>query len=552
MLRQGLFAILLVSTPAAAQTSLTAGQIARIDSIFVQYSTNDGPGCSLGISRHDSVVLERAWGSADLEHSVPITPATIFEGGSVSKQFTAAAVFRLAQQGKLSLDDDIRKYLSQLPAYDAPITINNLIHHTSGLRDWGTIMSMAGWPRGTRTYTHAHVLDIVARQRALNYPVGTEYLYSNSNYNLLAIIAERVSGKTLAEFTKTELFAPLGMTSTGWRDDFTRIVRGRAQAYRLSGKEWHLEMPFENVYGNSSLLTTVGDLLKWDANLASKRVGGEQFVSMQQTKGRLKNGRVITYAGGMFVDSYQGTPEIAHTGSTAGYRAFLARYPEAGFAVALLCNAATANPGTLGRRVSTVVLPPYKSSVIARDTVGVSVPVARLSSMVGYYRHAMSDEPLHLEIVGGRIINVNGPKLIPVSFDHYTSMSGQTHFAYVAGASGARGRVRTWGSDVDTTQYLPVGAPLPTDSYNDYLGVFTSTEAEAILSVLLEDGKLELFQGPSTRISMKPIYSDGFDAEGSYVKFVRGSDGKVNALLVTSERARNVRFDRMVLPVGSR
>ncbi|HVF40387.1 MAG TPA: serine hydrolase domain-containing protein, partial [Gemmatimonadaceae bacterium] len=368
-------AIAIASTPAASQQpSLTPAQIARLDSTFAPYTGADVPGCTVGISRRDTIVLQRAWGSANLEHSVANTAATVFEGGSISKQFTAAAVLRLAQQKKLSLDDDIRKYIPELPVYDAPITIRHLIHHTSGLRDWGTVMTIAGWPRGTKTYTQAHVLDIIARQRGLNYPVGTEYLYSNSNYNLLAMIAERVSGKSLAEFTRAELFEPLGMSRSGWRDDYTRIVPGRAQAYAGSDKQWRLQMPFENVYGNSSLLTTVEDLLKWVANLSHKRVGGDEFVSMQLTRGKLRNGRTLRYASGLTITDFRGEREIYHDGATAGYRTFLASYPDAGFAVALLCNAGNVDPVALGHQVASVVLPRReRPATPKRDTVGITV-----------------------------------------------------------------------------------------------------------------------------------------------------------------------------------
>jgi CubicO group peptidase (beta-lactamase class C family) len=546
LLRRILFVFAFAALPAAAQQpSLTSAQIARIDSVFSAYAAPDVPGCAVGVSRHDTVVLEKGWGSANLEHPVPITPATIFEAGSVSKQFTAAAVLRLAQQGKFSLDDDVREYIPELPQYDAPITIRHLLNHTSGLRDWGTVMSMAGWPRGTRTYTQAHVLDILSRQRSLNYPVGTEYLYSNSNYNLLAMIAERVSGKKLAEFTRIELFEPLGMTSTGWRDDYTRIVPGRAQAYGGEGKNWRLVMPFENVYGNSSLLTTVGDLLKWSANLAHKRVGGEEFVAMQQTRGKLKSGREITYAAGLIMDNFQGLTEIEHDGATAGYRAFLARYPETGYAVALLCNAGNVNPVQLGHRVATVVLPPYNAVVASRDTIGITVPTARLSPVSGYYKGANTDEPLHLVLTDGRLAQANGPKLVAISERHFASPSGRTHLVFEDGVRGARGYIRVWVDQGDTIDYVPVEGPRVESSLGDYVGSFFSEEADATVSILKSDKGLEMFLRPSTRGPMTPIYADGFSVLGSYMKFTRGKDGRVNGFLVTSGRARNVRFDRV-------
>ena len=192
----------------------------------------------------------------------------------MSKQFTAAAVLLLAQDGKLSLDDPARKYVPELPDYGAPLTIRHMLQHTSGLRDWGEVAAIGGWPRTSRVHTHAHVLDILSRQKALNFPSGTQYSYSNSGYNLSAIIVSRVSGKPFAEFSQERIFRPLGMTRTSWRDDYTRIVKDRAVAYSPTANGFRQNMPFENVYGHSSLLTTVGDLLKWSANLSSRKVGG--------------------------------------------------------------------------------------------------------------------------------------------------------------------------------------------------------------------------------------------------------------------------------------
>ena len=191
----------------------------------------------------------------------------------MSKQFTAAAVLLLARDGKLSLDDQVRKYVPELPDYGAPLTIRHMLNHTSGLRDWGSVAAIAGWPRTTRVHTHAHVLDIVSRQRALNFPSGTRYSYSNTGYNLAAIIVSRVSGQSFAEFTRARIFAPLGMTRTSWRDDYTRIVKDRAIAYSDWSGGFSTEMPFENVHGNGGLLTTVGDLLRWTRNFSQPVVG---------------------------------------------------------------------------------------------------------------------------------------------------------------------------------------------------------------------------------------------------------------------------------------
>ena len=221
----------------------------KVDAVFSRW-TGETPGCAIGVSRAGRPAVMKAYGMADLEHDVPNKPDTIFEAGSVSKQFTAAAVLLLAREGKLSLDDPARKYVPELPDYGAPLTVRQMLQHTSGLRDWGELASIAGWPRGSRTHSHAHVLDIVSRQKALNFPSGTEWSYSNTGYNLAAVIVGRVSGKSFAEFSQERIFAPLGMTRTSWRDDYTRIVKGRAIAYSASGNGFRISMPYENVHGN--------------------------------------------------------------------------------------------------------------------------------------------------------------------------------------------------------------------------------------------------------------------------------------------------------------
>ncbi len=262
-----------VARSASAQVSPTA-----VDKIFARWTTAS-PGCAVGVAVDGKTVLTRAYGMADLEHDVPNTPETIFESGSVAKQFTAMAVLLLARDGKLSLDDAVSKHIPELPDYSTPLTIRHMLNHTSGLRDWGSVAGIAGAPRTTREYTHAHVLDIVSRQKALNFPPGTEWSYSNTGFNLAAIIVSRVSGMSFAAFSKTRIFAPLGMTRTSWRDDHTRIVKGRAMAYTSASDGYRLNMPFENVHGNGGLLTTVGDLLKWNENFVVPVVGDRAHLN---------------------------------------------------------------------------------------------------------------------------------------------------------------------------------------------------------------------------------------------------------------------------------
>ena len=349
---------------AATPTRLAAQTPDRLDQLFRVMAGDSVPGCALGIDSVGVAVTRRAWGMTNLELAVPNTPETIFEAGSVSKQVTAAAVHLLAARGQIQLTDDVRQHFPELPVYDAPITLTHLLQHTSGLRDWGAVAGIQGWPRGTRVLNHQHVLNLIVRQRGLNHPVGAAYSYTNSGYSLLAMLVERVSGKSLAAFTAAEFFVPLQMVHTSWRDDFARVVPGRAQAYARQGAAWRLDMPFENPHGHGGLLTTVGDLLRWNAAMDARRLGSPDVSAAMEVRGMLRDGTPISYAGGLTHGNWGDTPEIGHSGATAGYRAHLARWPSVQASAVVLCNAATANATTLVREA---VRP-----MIVRDSVGVN------------------------------------------------------------------------------------------------------------------------------------------------------------------------------------
>ena len=243
---------------------------------------------------------------------------TVFEAGSVSKQFTAAAVMLLARDGKLSLDDPVRKYIPELPDYGAPLTIRQMLTHTSGLRDWGAVVAAAGWPRGSRVHTHGHVLEVLSRQKALNFPSGTEYSYSNSGYNLAAILVSRVAGKPFAEFTRERIFVPLGMTRTEWRDDYTRIVKGRATAYSKDGDGLaHAPCPSRTSTATAACSPPSATCCAGTPPSTRARWPDAEFAAEEQRPGALSDGRPIRYAMGLSVDTWKGAREVSHGGATA-------------------------------------------------------------------------------------------------------------------------------------------------------------------------------------------------------------------------------------------
>lgn len=491
------------SRPAAAVT-LRAVAAADVDSIFGRWNNEAAPGCAIAIDHDGKTVLSRAYGMADLEHGIPNRPETVFEAGSVSKQFTAAAVLALVDAGKLTLDTDVRKIIPELPDYGRVITVDQLLNHTSGLRDWGAVAGLAGWPRTTRVHTQKDALNIIVKQKALNFEPGAESSYTNTGYNLLTEIVQRVSGKSLADYSQDTFFKPLGMTHSQWRDDFRRIVPGRAQAYEWTGARYQQEMPFEDTYGNGGLLTTVGDLLIWNRALDNGKLGAFVTTKLAE-RSVLRDGRKLTYGRGLFNYSFQGAEEIAHSGSTAGYRAWLGRYPAYRLSIAMLCNAANADTG-IGRKVAALYLPPYADN---------SSSTKRLD---GLFVDQASGTPLDLARYHANVSRV-------VSKD----------------------RIELTGRDGNVAVYLRTPpADAAAIKLDDFIGNYTSDEVGATYNIAAVPGGLtwRIRDRPDFVQTLRPAYRDAFQGAGGTFRFVRDTLGRVTALTVSVERARNVRFVR--------
>jgi len=344
---------LLLCVPFCSKAQTLQDTLNKIDALF-EHVNQQTPGVSVLVSRNGQILYHKHKGMADLEHSTPITDSTRIEAGSVSKQFTATAVLILVQDGKIGLDDDVRKYIPELPGYEKTITVRHLLNHTSGLKDWGVVASLGGWPRGTRVYTNELALNYIVKQPTLNNVPGDEYLYSNSNYTLLTLIVERVSGKKLADFTQERIFKPLGMHATSWRTDFQDIVPHRAIGYDKTGRQYQTVMPFENTYGHAALLTTVADLDKWNTSWKNSPLGGDRLLKLRIERGVLNNGDTIRYAGGVFVDTYNGHPMVSHTGATAGYRAVLSYFPETSLSIVYLSNDASLPTSKMGNGIAAI------------------------------------------------------------------------------------------------------------------------------------------------------------------------------------------------------
>jgi CubicO group peptidase (beta-lactamase class C family) len=329
----------------------------KVDRVFAGYDKTDSAGCALGVIRDGAFIYRRGYGAASLELSVPLSSASVFYMGSVSKQFTAASIVLAAEQGFLSLDDNVRKYIPELPDYGHPITLRQMLHHTSGLKDFLTLFSYAGRDPAS-VHTGQEVIDFIARQKSLNNVPGDEFIYSNTNFFLLGEVVKRATGKSLEEFASENIFRPLGMGSTRYYDDHSLVVPGRVSAYDTGagGKflvDWSTS--FDTV-GAGGLMSNVDDLLLWDRNFYANRLGKGALLKELQTPGVLNNGKQISYALGLELGSYRGLPIVEHDGALYGYRTEILRFPVQRFTVVCLCNVSSANPSRLARKVADVYL----------------------------------------------------------------------------------------------------------------------------------------------------------------------------------------------------
>ncbi len=343
------------SSPLSAQR-LSTSEIASIDSIFSAFDHTWSPGCAMGVVRDGKLVFSRGYGMANLEHNIALTDRSVFRIGSVSKQFTAAAIALLAQDGVLSLDDDVRRFIPELPEYDRMVTIRHFLNHTSGIRDYLTLMYLAGY-RDDDWYTDQDVIDVLARQNELNFDPGDEYLYSNAGYFLLSEIVKRASGKSLREFAAERIFEPLGMMDSHFHDDHTHVVPVRASGYaRTDDTGFRISMTTLGMVGDGGVYTTVEDLAKWDRNFYQSSVGGERLLDDMHTQAVLNNGDTLDYALGISITEYRGIEVVQHGGAFVGFRAQLMRFPTERTSVICLCNLSATNPTRLSRGVIDVLL----------------------------------------------------------------------------------------------------------------------------------------------------------------------------------------------------
>ncbi len=542
-------AIVAIGTPtASAIAQLPDSTRARIDAVFARYDHTDSPGCAIGVSEHGRELYTRAFGMSDFQHAQAITPSSIFHVASISKQFAAYSVALLANDGRLSLDDDVRKYIPELPDYGTRITVRQLMHHTSGLRDQWQLLRYAGWRFPDDLITEGDVLGVVARQKGLNFTPGAEWLYSNTGFTLLAVIVKRVSGQSLHDFAQARIFAPLGMRDTHFHDDHTMIVVGRTSAYEPRvGGGWKISIPVFDTDGATSLFTTTSDLLKWMANLDAPTVGNSALVIAAQTSGVLNDGTPTGYGYGLTIGKFRTLSAIGHGGADAGYRAQVERYPERGIAVAVLCNLSTAQPLMLVRSVADVVLgSTVPADVASIDTVAYSTTPASKQRWIGTYRDTISQQVLRVQLRGDSLFLSDGRYLTTTSD---TSVRiARSGSALILRATG--GTVTGFTMVPRTTRTLAFQREVPfapdRAALASFAGSYYSVELDVTYGVSVTDSGLVATHRKLAAVRLDPAFADAFTLEnGATVMFSRNRQQQVESFTITDGRVRGVRFTRV-------
>jgi CubicO group peptidase (beta-lactamase class C family) len=530
-----------------------AGLASRVANIMAAYDRPDSPGCTVGVIKNGAFVLLRGYGMANLEHGVPLGPDTVFDIGSTSKQFSAAAIVLLAQDGRLSLDDDVRKHLPEMPDYGRPVTIRHLLNHTSGLRDYLELMELAGW-NFEDVSTDDDALSIIVRQRELNFEPGAEYLYSNSGFFLLSVIVKRVTGQSLRAFATERIFRPLGMKDTHYHDDHTEIVARRATGYspRKDGG-FRIDMSFFEQTGDGSVYTTVRDLLRWDRNFYEGTVGGRGLVEQLTTPGKLRDGQPLHYALGLSIDRHKGLARVSHGGSWAGYRAELMRFPEQRLSVACLCNLSTARPSRLATEVAEAhlgaALAPSVEAAVGRPerTGGVALSPAELQALAGSYRSPASGLVRRLRVDGGKLkIEAFGGtyELTPAEGRTFRLVDGPLDLEVRFEETASGRRMRETSPPRPATVWHAVELVTPSAAeLAAYAGRYSSPELDAAYTVEVKDGGLAL-RGRRMDALLTPTVRDEFTQGSMVVRFERDAQGRATGFLLGQDRIRNLRFGR--------
>ncbi len=530
-------AALLLGTPAYAQD-----RTAQVDAIF-GFATPATPGCAVGVSQRGRVVVNRAYGLADVERRAPLGPRSRFDIGSTQKQFTAAAVLLLVEDGRLSLSDDIRKHLPELPDYGHTVTVDHLLTHTSGIRDWTGMLPMA--EEGT------DVLQLILRQRGLNFAPGEEWSYSSSGFELAKTIVARVSGMSFAEFARRRLFEPLGMTSSAYVPDILQGGPDAALGYQKEGEGWKPFMRLGNNRGGGAIVSTVGDLVAWTDALATGKLGA--FVTAKiQEPARLSNGRRLKYARGLMVDSTPGGLVVSHSGGAAGFSTWMGHFPEHGVSIAVACNFDPVSATALAARVSDLYLPPLPAAARAEAAAAATGAAGvDATARAGLFFDERTGEPMRLVLSEGRLRVANGPPLVALSQDRFRGLRPDLFFRSqdafeMSFLSNDRFEMKSMEGQVTRYRRARPWTPAAAD-LQGVEGRYRSDELGSVFEIVPgANGLVMRFErSPEKALELAPVERDTYMRSMMVVRFRRDGSGRVVGFDYGNPVVRGIGFTRL-------
>jgi CubicO group peptidase (beta-lactamase class C family) len=532
---------------------------AQVDKLFAQWDKHDSPGCALAIIQNGEIIYQRGYGMANLEYDIPISPNSVFDIGSNSKQFTAICIVLLARQNLLSLDDELQKYISEIPQYSHPVTLRHLIYHTSGLRDYLDLMNFSGMIL-ENGYPDEEIIALLARQKSLNFDPGTDQVYCNSGYFLLAQIVKRVSGKSLRVFAEDQIFNPLGMKNTHFHDDFKEIVRNRADGYApKDGGSFEINMSLLDCCGDGQIYTTIEDLYLWDKNFYHNTLGdyGQDLIEEVTTPGKLINGEVLTQVNGfgLGIGKYRGLKMINHGGAWQGYRSDLVRFPDCQFSVICLANISTFNPTKLALQVADLYLEDKftekTSALVRRSSVqSIELSVAELEIRTGFYYNSKSNGVWELEVKDGKLmVELWGLcfQLVPIDSNHFQSI-GHQYYDYDVEFPIDSDRMKIEVDNLDgnglKVEFLQKMLTTAPDRLIDYLGTYYSAELESSYNMTLEEDKIFFRRKGYSPVHLKSIEEDLFLAENDRFEFIRDENNLIIGFDRCGNRVRRLHFTK--------
>jgi CubicO group peptidase (beta-lactamase class C family) len=530
-------------------TALAAGtDQQKVDRLFAAYDKPASPGCALGVIRDGEFIYRKSYGSGSLELGVPLSSTSVFYMASVSKQFTAASIVLAAEQGFLSLDDNIRKYIPELPDYGTPITLRQMLHHMSGLRDYEYLQDLSG--QDARDFhSTSEMIELIARQKALNFEPGAEFQYSSSNFLLLGEVVKRATGKPLSVFAAENIFQPLGMAHTRFYDDNSVVVPGRVPAYKPGNKgdflvDWSTN--YDGV-GAGGLLSSVDDLLLWDRNFYANRLGNGTLINELQTRGVLNDSTQSEYALGLYARTYRGLPTIEHSGERFGYETALLRFPQQHFTVVCLCNRADAEPDSMSHKVADIYLAEKLQPwpVFPQPTgAGIDSQPRRYA---GTYLDPRDRSTRSLTVVDGNL-TITGVALKSFAANSFASSSGRSRYVFDGAGSGMKLTISRDGKDSFSGSKFTV-PDLNGTALASYAGRYVSGELKATYNLSVENGVLMLRINGNPAQRLDPLDRDEFQVDfaqdSGVLFFQRDKNDHISGLAVFYNYERNIHFDKI-------